>query len=86
MGILSWVLLGAIAGVVGRWIASDRRPLGAIKTILIGLAGAVLGGWFGSLLGIATVGSLSFVGIAFASAGAALIIWLWQRMAPAGYS
>ena len=81
MGFLSWILLGAIAGFIGRWIVTDSQDIGIIKTTLIGVAGALLAGGVGSLFGFASMGSLSFKGVLLASLGAVLILWLRQRMA-----
>jgi len=52
MGILAWVLFGLIVGVLARAIMPGRDPGGAIVTILLGIAGSLLGGWFGRLIGL----------------------------------
>lgn len=44
MGILSWIVVGLIAGVLAKWIMPGRDPGGIIVTILIGIAGAIVGG------------------------------------------
>lgn len=45
MSIIAWILLGLIAGVVDKSLLGDRAEHGAIVTIPIGIAGALLGGW-----------------------------------------
>ncbi|TXK17622.1 GlsB/YeaQ/YmgE family stress response membrane protein [Homoserinibacter sp. GY 40078] len=50
MGILGWILLGLIAGAIAKLILPGRQPGGWIVTILVGILGALLGGWLGSLL------------------------------------
>jgi len=63
MGILSWIVLGLIAGAIGKLLTPGDAPGGFIVTLLIGVAGAVIGGFiatelgFGGIDGI-TVGSL----------------------------
>jgi len=52
MGILSWILLGLIAGALAKWIMPGPDPGGWIVTIIIGIVGAFIGGWLGSLVGI----------------------------------
>ncbi len=42
MGILSWIIMGLIVGILAKWIMPGRDPGGAIVTILIGIAGALL--------------------------------------------
>ena len=58
MGILSWIVLGLIVGVVAKLIMPGKDPGGIMITIVLGIAGALLGGVTG-----ATVGSLADAGI-----------------------
>jgi uncharacterized membrane protein YeaQ/YmgE (transglycosylase-associated protein family) len=51
MGILGWILFGLIAGVIAKLVMPGRDPGGFIVTILLGIAGAVLGGFLGRALG-----------------------------------
>ena len=55
MGILSWILLGLIAGALAKFIMPGRDPGGLIVTILIGIAGAIVGGFLGSFIGLGRV-------------------------------
>ena len=50
-GLISWVLFGLVAGVVAKLLMPGRDPGGFIVTILIGIAGALLGGYIGRGLG-----------------------------------
>ena len=50
MGILSWILLGLIVGLLAKWIMPGADSAGIVITILLGIAGAFLGGFLGSLL------------------------------------
>ena len=52
MGILGWILFGLIVGVLAKVIMPGRDPGGVIVTILLGIAGALLGGWFGQVIGL----------------------------------
>lgn len=52
MGVLGWILFGLIVGVLAKLIMPGRDPGGMIVTILLGIAGALLGGWFGQLIGL----------------------------------
>jgi len=73
-GILSWILLGLIAGVLGKLILPGKKRGGWIITILLGIAGAFFGGWIGSFFGIGTVGGFSPASIVTATGGAVLLL------------
>ena len=55
MGILTWILFGLIAGIIAKLILPGKDPGGFIITTLLGIAGALLGGFIGSVLGWGTV-------------------------------
>jgi len=50
MGILGWIVLGLIAGAIAKLILPGRQGGGWIATLLLGVVGALLGGWLGSVL------------------------------------
>lgn len=50
MGMISWVVLGLIAGAIAKMLMPGRDPGGCIITILLGIGGAFLGGWIGKTL------------------------------------
>ena len=52
MGILGWILFGLIAGVIAKLIMPGKDPGGFIVTILLGIAGAFMGGFIGQALGL----------------------------------
>ena len=52
MGILSWILLGLVAGALAKFIMPGKDPGGIIVTILLGIAGSVVGNMIGSGLGL----------------------------------
>lgn len=52
MGVLGWILFGLIVGIVGKFLMPGRDPGGFIVTILLGIAGAVIGGYIGRALGM----------------------------------
>jgi uncharacterized membrane protein YeaQ/YmgE (transglycosylase-associated protein family) len=57
MSIVGWIVLGLIAGVIAKSLLGGRAKHGIIVTIVIGVAGALLGGWAASrLFGIAATG------------------------------
>jgi uncharacterized membrane protein YeaQ/YmgE (transglycosylase-associated protein family) len=52
MGIISWIVFGLIAGLIAKFLMPGRDPGGFIITILLGIAGAVVGGFIANALGI----------------------------------
>ncbi len=80
MGILSWIILGLIAGALAKWIMPGRDDMGLIITILLGIAGAFVGGYLGSLLGLGSIGALSIGSILTATAGAILLLFVYRQL------
>src|SRR3990172_6116380 len=58
MGILSWVVFGLIAGVLAKWIMPGKDPGGCVVTILLGVGGAIIGGFILRASRIKTIGDL----------------------------
>lgn len=80
MGVLSWIVLGLIAGVLAKMIMLGKDGGGFIVTSLLGIAGAFVGGWVGSLLGWGAIGGFSLAGIATATVGAILLLILYRML------
>lgn len=79
MGILSWIILGLIAG----WLAKFFMPvggIGVIKTILLGIAGAIIGGFITTFFGWGSVSGINFPSILIAVLGAILLIWVYRMI------
>lgn len=80
MGILSWILLGLIVGVLAKWIMPGSDPGGIIVTILIGIAGAFIGGLIASAVGLGSVTGFNIGSLAIATVGALLLLWGYRRL------
>lgn len=80
MGILSWAVFGLLAGAIAKWIMPGKDPGGIFVTMLLGIAGAVIGGFVGSLLGFGSVSGFDFRSFLLAVVGALLLLWAYRRM------
>jgi uncharacterized membrane protein YeaQ/YmgE (transglycosylase-associated protein family) len=80
MGIFSWIILGLIAGALAKWIMPGKDGGGIIVTMLLGIAGAFVGGWVGSLVGLGTTGGLSIGSIITATVGAFLLLFVYRQI------
>ena len=80
MGILSWLVFGLIAGVLAKWIMPGKDPGGFFLTIAIGVAGAFVGGFIGSILGFGSVTGFNLGSFATAILGALLLLFLWRQL------
>jgi uncharacterized membrane protein YeaQ/YmgE (transglycosylase-associated protein family) len=80
-GIIWWILIGLIAGWLAGTIARGRG-FGCITDVILGLVGAVIGGWIFSRLGIATFGFLG--SLAAATVGAVLLVAVARLFAGSG--
>ena len=78
-GWLGWILIGLIAGAIARAIMPGRDPGGCIVTIVIGVAGAVLAGFLGQMLGWYRPGEGA--GFLAAIVGAILILFIYRLVA-----
>lgn len=74
-GIIGWILVGLIAGVLAKWIMPGRDPGGIIVTILIGIAGGLIGGFVATRMGM---GGGNFVNILIATAGAIVLLVIYR--------
>lgn len=50
MGIIGWLVLGLVAGAIARLLVPGRDPMGLLGTMLLGLAGSLVGGFLADLL------------------------------------
>lgn len=78
MGILSWIVMGLIVGLLAKFIMPGKDPGGLIVTVLIGVAGAFVGGYVGSFLGLGTVTGFNMGSILLATGGAILLLILYR--------
>jgi uncharacterized membrane protein YeaQ/YmgE (transglycosylase-associated protein family) len=81
MGILSWLLIGLIAGAIATALHRGKDPGGWIVTIIIGILGAFVGGAIGRwVLGWEDGTGWNFRSFLLAVLGAILLLWIYRRM------
>jgi uncharacterized membrane protein YeaQ/YmgE (transglycosylase-associated protein family) len=78
MTILGWILFGLVVGALAKLVMPGRDPGGFIVTILLGIAGAVLGGFVGRALGFYREGEPA--GWVMAFLGSVLLLFLYRLM------
>jgi uncharacterized membrane protein YeaQ/YmgE (transglycosylase-associated protein family) len=84
MGILAWIGVGLIAGVVAKAIMPGGGPGGIILTILLGIAGAFVGGFLASATGIgAGIAHFDVRTILVAIVGAIALLFVYQMLTSA---
>jgi uncharacterized membrane protein YeaQ/YmgE (transglycosylase-associated protein family) len=86
MGIISWVVLGAIAGFLANMVVGGRE--GLIGTIVLGIVGAVVGGYFAaSVFHKGDVSGVNVESIVIAVLGAILVLLVWRAVTkrPSGW-
>jgi len=81
MPLLAWIVLGLIAGLVAKALVPGRDPGGCVVTILVGVAGALVGGWLSTLLGFGGLaGGLDLRNLVIAVLGAIVLLVLWRLL------
>ena len=66
MGIVTWIVLGLVAGLLAKIVMPGRDPGGITVTILLGIAGALVGGWIGTRLGFGDISGFDMRSLAIA--------------------
>ena len=72
--------MGLIAGVLGKFLLPGRDGGGLIMTIVVGILGAMLGGWIGMKAGIGSVNDFSLQSIGIATGGAILLLIIFRMV------
>ncbi len=80
MGILTWIIFGAIVGIIAKWLMPGRDPGGFIITILLGIAGGLVGGFIASALGLGDVTGFNLWSLIIAVLGAILLLFIYRQV------
>ena len=75
MGIVSWVVFGLIAGALAKLLMPGKDPGGFFVTMIIGIVGAIVGGFIGTQLGFGGISGFDFRSFLVAIVGAMLLLF-----------
>ncbi len=78
MGILSWLVMGLLAGALAKIIMPGKDPGGIIVTILIGIAGAFVGGFISTKLGYGSFNGFNLYSLVIAVGGALVLLAVYR--------
>ena len=79
MGLLSWIIVGGLAGWLSTKIITPKKRKGCFSGIALGIVGAIVGGFLVSLLGGKGVTGFNLYSILVATLGAVVVIWLARQ-------
>ncbi len=79
MGIISWIILGLIAGALAKWLMPGNDGGGWLTTMALGIAGAFVGGFLGGLLGFGGADGVNIGSIITATIGAFVLLFIYNR-------
>lgn len=80
MGWISWIILGLVAGALARWLMPGEDKMGWILTIVLGIGGAFVGGFVGSLVGLGSVSGFNIATIITATIGAFILLFAYNKL------
>ncbi|HMH51040.1 MAG TPA: GlsB/YeaQ/YmgE family stress response membrane protein [Candidatus Acidoferrum sp.] len=80
MDILLWIVFGLVVGLVAKLLMPGRDPGGIIVTIVLGVVGALLGGWLGRVMDLYREGEAT--GFIMAVVGALVVLALYRLVVP----
>ena len=80
MGIITWIVVGLIAGLLGKLIMPGDDPGGIIVTILIGIVGAFIGGFVVSIFGGTGVTGFNIWSVIVATIGAIILLAIYRLL------
>lgn len=77
MGILSWIVLGLVAGALAKWIMPGKQGGGCLLTMGLGIVGAVVGGFIATQFGYGDVSGFNFYSLGIAIGGALVVLFVY---------
>jgi uncharacterized membrane protein YeaQ/YmgE (transglycosylase-associated protein family) len=78
VGFLATIILGLLVGALAKWIMPGKDPGGLIVTMALGIAGAMIGGFIGTQLGVGDVTGFNLISIGLATLGAIILLIIFR--------
>jgi uncharacterized membrane protein YeaQ/YmgE (transglycosylase-associated protein family) len=78
MGWLAWIVFGLIAGIIAKFLMPGRDPAGFFITILIGIVGALLGGWLATQFGFGDITGFDLRSFIIAVVGSLILLFIYR--------
>ena len=79
MSLFAWILLGLLAGFIASHLVNHRGE-GMVLDILLGIVGAIVGGWLAHLLGFAGIARLNLYSLIVATCGAVVFLFVYHAI------
>lgn len=76
MGILTWIVLGGIAGWIASIVMGKNASMGVLANIVVGIVGALIGGFVFNLFGANDVSGFNLYSLLVAVVGSVVLLWL----------
>ncbi len=80
MGIIAWIVLGLIAGAIAKALMPGKDPGGCIITMIIGIVGALLGGFLATALGFGGLSGFDWRSLFIAIIGSVVLLVIWRMI------
>ncbi len=78
MGLFTSIFLGLLVGALAKWVMPGKQPGGIFVTMVLGIAGAMIGGFIGGQLGIGAVTGFNLMSIGLATLGAIILLVIYE--------
>jgi uncharacterized membrane protein YeaQ/YmgE (transglycosylase-associated protein family) len=82
MGIIAWIVLGALSGWIASIIMGRNASMGVFKNIITGIIGAFIGGFLFNLAGAQKVTGLNLYSVLISIIGACILLWIVNKFKP----
>jgi len=80
MGIISWIILGLVVGIIAKFLMPGKDPGGIFITILLGIAGAIAGGFVSAAIGFGQVTGFDLRSLIIAVCGSIVLLIIYRAV------
>lgn len=80
MGIISWIVFGLLAGIIAKWLMPGNDGGGFIITTVLGIIGAVVGGYVSTFFGFGKVDGFNIGSFCVAVVGAIIVLFIYRKV------